>query len=208
MQAKSHLALVVPTDEKRAVPPGRQKNGAYRKREHLTETEIEKLIEAAKSNRYGQRDATMILVAYRHGLRASELCELTWDAIDFGAATIHINRKKNGQSTTHQISGPELRELRKLQRAQDPKSAFVFVTERGTPFDRQGFNWMVKRTGKKAKLPFQAHAHMLRHAAGYTLANAGKDTRSIQAYLGHKDIRHTVRYTELSPSRFKNFFPD
>jgi type 1 fimbriae regulatory protein FimE len=66
----------------------------------------------------------------------------------------------------------------------------------------------VKRAGKKAGLPFQAHAHMLRHAAGYTLANAGKDTRSIQAYLGHKDIRHTVRYTELSSSRFRNFFPD
>jgi type 1 fimbriae regulatory protein FimB/type 1 fimbriae regulatory protein FimE len=141
-------------------------------------------------------------------LRASELCELTWDAIDFPTATIHISRKKNGQSTTHQISGPELRELRKLQREQNPKSAFVFVTERGTPFDRHGFNWMVKRTGKKANLPFQCHAHMLRHAAGYTLANAGKDTRSIQAYLGHKDIRYTVRYTELSPSRFKNFFPD
>ena len=91
---------------------------------------------------------------------------------------------------------------RKLQREQDPKSAFVFVDERRTPFDREGFNWLVKRTGKKAGLPFQVHAHMLRQAAGYTLANAGKDTRSIHAYLGHKDIRHTVRYTELSPTRF------
>jgi type 1 fimbriae regulatory protein FimB/type 1 fimbriae regulatory protein FimE len=208
MLAKSHLQLVAPSGEKRAVAPGREPNAAYRKREHLTETEVEKLIAAAKTNRHGQRDATMILVAYRHGLRASELCELTWDAIDFRAATIHVNRKKSGQPTTHQISGPELRELRKLQRDQEPKSAFVFVNERGTPFDRSGFNFMVKRAGKKAKLPFQAHAHMLRHAAGYTLANAGKDTRSIQAYLGHKDIRHTVRYTELSPTRFKNFFPD
>jgi integrase len=85
-----------------------------------------------------------------------------------------IHRKKNGQSTTHQISGPELRALRKLQKEQDSKSAFVFVNERDTPFDREGFNWLVKRTGKKAGLPFQVHAHMLRHAAGYTLANAGK----------------------------------
>jgi integrase len=104
-----------------AVASGRLPNSEYRKREHLTETEIEKLIEAAKSNRYGQRDATMILVAYRHGLRASKLCELTWDSVDFRAATIHINRKKNGQATTHQISGPELRKLRKLQREQDPE---------------------------------------------------------------------------------------
>jgi integrase len=208
MPTKSHLQLVAPQGEKRAVTQGRGPNVEYRDREHLTETEIEELIGAAKTNRYGHRDATMILVAYRHGLRASELCDLRWDAIDFRAATLFVNRRKSGTPTTHQINAAELRALRKLQKDQAPKSAFVFVSERGTPFDRQGFGWMVKRAGKKAGLPFPVHAHMLRHAAGYTLANAGKDTRSIQAYLGHKDIRHTVRYTELSPSRFKNFFPD
>jgi site-specific recombinase XerD len=123
-------------------------------------------------------------------------------------ATIHVTRKKNGQSTTHQIGGDELRALRKLQRDREPKSAFVFVNERDTPFDRNGFNWLVKRAGKKAGLTFPIHAHMIRHATGYKLANAGKDTRSIQGYLGHKDIRHTVRYPELSPTRFKNFWPD
>ena len=209
MQGKSRLSLVVPTGEKRAVATGRRPNAAYRKREHLTETEIEKLIEAAKGNRYGHRDATMILVAYRHGLRASEICELTWDAIDFHAATIHITRKKHGQPATHQVRGDELRALRKLQNEQEPKSAFVFTSERaGAPFSRDSFNWMVKRAGKKVGMPFQVHAHMIRHATGYKLANAGKDTRSIQGYLGHKDIRHTVRYTELSPTRFKNFWPD
>ena len=188
---------------------GRRPNAAYRKREHLTEIEIEKLIEAAKSNRYGHRDATMILVAYRHGLRASEICELTWDAIDFHAATIHIKRKRHSPPATHQVRGDELRALRKLQKEQEPKSAFVFTSERGgAPFTRDSFNWMVRRAGKKAKLPFQVHAHIIRHATGYKLANAGKDTRSIQGYLGHKDIRHTVRYTELSPTRFKNFWPD
>jgi integrase len=133
----------------------------------------------------------------------------TWDAIDFNAATMHVTRKKHGQSTTHQIRGDELRALRKLQKAQEPKSAFVFTSGRGgAPFTRDSFNWMVKRVGKKAGLAFQVHAHMIRHATGYKLANAGKDTRSIQGYLGHKDIRHTVRYTELSPTRFKNFWPD
>jgi integrase len=126
---------VAPAGEKRAVSPGRRPNADCRKREHPTESEVEKLVEAAKGNRYGHRDATTILVD-RHGLRASELCELTWDAFDFRAATIHVNRKKNGQSTTHQISGTELRALRKLQKEQDPKSAFVFVSERGTPFER------------------------------------------------------------------------
>jgi Phage integrase family len=77
------------------------------------------------------------------------------------------------------------------------------VDERGTSFDREGFNWLVKWTGKKAGLPFQVHAHMLRHAAGHTLANAGKDTRSIQAYLGRNDVRHTVRYTQTDVSSEK-----
>jgi type 1 fimbriae regulatory protein FimB/type 1 fimbriae regulatory protein FimE len=193
--------------QKRAVATGRLPNAAYRKREHLTETE--KLIEAAKRNRHGHRDATMILVAYRHGLRASEICELSWDAIDFHAATMHVTRKKHGQAATHQVRGDELRALRKLEKEQAPKSAFVFTSEcGGAPFTRDSFNWMVKRAGRKAGLPFQVHAHMIRHATGYKLANAGKDTRSIQGYLGHKDIRHTVRYTELSPTRFKNFWPD
>jgi integrase len=174
MQAKSHLRLVAPQGEKRAVAPGMGLNTDYRDREHLTETEVERLIEAAKANRYGHRDATMILMAYRHALRATELCDLKWEAVDFGAATLHVTRKKGGTATTHQISATELRALRRLQKEQDPKSAFVFINERGTPFDRNGFNWMVKRTAKKAGLPFQVHAHMLRHAAGYMLANAGR----------------------------------
>ena len=160
MQAKSHLALVTPTGKKRAVAPGRRPNAAYRKREHLTETEIEKLIEAAKSNRYGHRDATMILVAYRHGLRASEICELTWDAIDFHAATIHISARNtaNRQRIRFAVT----------QKEQEPKSAFVFTSERGgAPLSRDSFNWMVKPVGKKVGMPFQVHAHMIRHATGY-----------------------------------------
>ena len=124
----------------------------------------------------------MILVTYRHGLRASEVCDLRWDDIDFGASAIHVARKKNGVSTTQQLNGQELRALRRLQRAQKPKSTYVFVTERGGPFDRTSFNFMVKRTGRKAALPFQVHAHMLRHAAGYALVNAGV-WREINKYV-------------------------
>jgi integrase len=133
MQVKSRLALVEPTGKKRAVALGRRPNAEHRKREHLTDTEIEKLIGAARGNRYGHRDATMVLVAYRHGLRASEISELTWDAIDFPAATIHITRKKHGQPAAHQVRGDELRALRKLQKEREPKSAFVFTSERGVP---------------------------------------------------------------------------
>ena len=203
--AKTRLKLVTPAIKKRAVTPRRQPNSELRSREHLTETEVEKLIEAARGNRYGHRDTTMILVAYRHGLRASEVCDLRWEQIDWNSATLHVRRVKSGKPSTHPIRGDELRALRKLQR-EAPKSPFVFVSERGGPFTTDSLNWMIKRVGQKTSIPFQVHSHMLRHAAGYKLAGDGHDTRSIQDYLGHKNIQHTVRYTELSPTKFKDFW--
>jgi len=147
----------------------------------------------------------MILIAYRHGLRASEICDLRWEQFDFTSATLHVRRVKNGKPSTHPLRGDELRALRKLERDAEALP-FAFVSERGAPFTTDSFNWMVKRAGKKAGLPLQVHAHMLRHACGYKLAADGQDTRSIQDYLGHRNIQHTVRYTELSPERFRRFF--
>jgi integrase len=203
---KPRLKIVAPTTENRTVAPGREPNSAYRTREHLTEAEVERLLKAAKDNRWGDRDATMILVAYRHGLRASELVDLRWDQIDFNTALLHVRRVKKGTPATHPIRGDEMRALRKLQRDQDPKSPFVFTSERGAPFTTAGFARMIERAGEAAKLSFKPHPHMLRHACGYKLANDGHDTRSLQAYLGHKNIQHTVRYTEMSPTRFKDFW--
>jgi len=140
--AKTHLKLVTPATKKRAVTPRRRPNSKLRSREHLTESEVEKLIEAAKDNRYGHRDATMILVAYRHGLRASEVCDLRWEQIDWNSATLHVRRVKSGKPSTHPIRGDELRSLRKLQR-EAPKSPFVFVSERGGPFTTDSFNWRI-----------------------------------------------------------------
>ena len=206
--AKSHLKLVTPATVKRTVMPRRLPNGELRTREYLTEAEVERLLEAAKANRYGHRDATMTLVAYRHGLRASELVDLRWDQVDFTTATLHVRRVKRGSPSTHPILGDELRMLRRLQREQEPKSPFVFTSERGAPFTTAGFARMIERTGMEAKLRFKAHPHMLRHACGYALANKGHDTRALQAYLGHRNIQHTVRYTELAPDRFKHFWKD
>jgi type 1 fimbriae regulatory protein FimB/type 1 fimbriae regulatory protein FimE len=203
---KSHLKLVAPATEKRTVPPTRRANSAYRTREHLTEAEVAKLMDVAKTNRWGHRDATMILVAYRHGLRAAELVDLRWDQIDFDHASLHVRRAKRGTPATHPIIGDEMRVLRKLQREQDPKSPFVFTSERGSPFTRAGFARLVERAGAAAGLGFPAHPHMLRHACGFARANKGHDTRALQAYLGHRNIQHTVRYTELAPDRFKDFW--
>jgi type 1 fimbriae regulatory protein FimB/type 1 fimbriae regulatory protein FimE len=204
--AKSHLRLVTPAIQKRTVTPRRRRNGDLRTREYLTEAEVERLMKAATGNRHGHRDATMILVAYRHGLRVSELVDLRWDQVDFKTATLHVRRVKAGTPSTHPILGDELRALRRLRRDQEPKSPFVFTSERGAPFTSAGFARMIERAGIEAKFGFKAHPHMLRHACGYALANRGHDTRALQAYLGHKNIQHTVRYTELSPNRFKNFW--
>lgn len=203
---KPLLKLVTPTTENRTVTPRRRSNSELRTREYLTEDEVHRLMETAKGNRYGHRDATMILVAYRHGLRAAEVVDLRWDQVDFAKATLHVRRVKRGTPSTHPIQGDELRALRRLQREQEPKSPFVFTSERGAPFTTAGLARMVERAGKAAEFGFKAHPHMLRHAAGYALANRGHDTRALQAYLGHVNIQHTVRYTELSATRFKDFW--
>ena len=175
-------------------------------RKYLTPREVERLMAGArKSGRYGHRDATMILIAFRHGLRASELTGLRWSDVELATGRLHVRRVKNGSPSVHPLQGDELRALRRLQREQQP-SSHVFTTERGGPMTPKGFNTAVHRIGERAGMPFPVHPHMLRHATGYALANAGHDTRALQAYLGHKNIQHTVRYTELSSSRFKDFW--
>ena len=176
-----------------------------RTREYLTQREIDKLMDAARSgSRYGHRDSTMILIAYRHGLRASELCDLQWSQVDFNAGTLRVRRRKQGSPGTHPLQDDEIRALRRLQRGR----TFVFVTERDGPMTPKAFHALFARIGQRAELPFPVHPHMLRHTCGYLLANEGYDTRSLQAYLGHKNIQHTVRYTETTPDRFRGSCPD
>jgi type 1 fimbriae regulatory protein FimB/type 1 fimbriae regulatory protein FimE len=203
MLASPALKLVAPTNKKRTVGPRRRRNGT---REYLTEREVERLIQAAKDNRWGLRDSTMVLLAFRHGLRASELIDLRWEQVDLKGGVLHVRRVKQGTPATHPLTGRELRALRRLERA--AAGSFVFVSERGAPFTLRGFQAMVERAGKAAGFDMKLHPHMLRHACGYKLANDGVDTRTIQSYLGHKSIQHTVRYTELAPTRFKSLFRD
>ena len=190
------------------LPPKRLPNKVVRTREYLTPDEVEGLITAAKNTgRHGHRDATLILLEYRHGFRVSELIALRWDQIDLKQGLLHVNRLKNGTPSNHPIRGPEIRALRRLQR-EYPETPYVFVTERKGPLTPSTVRKIVARAGREAKLPFPAHPHMLRHACGYKLANDGHDTRAIQHYLGHRNIQHTVRYTELSPDRFNDFWAD
>jgi type 1 fimbriae regulatory protein FimB/type 1 fimbriae regulatory protein FimE len=204
MADNSHLRIVSPATKIRTVQLRRPPNKDIRPREHLTENEIDRLIKAAKNNRHGQRDATMILIAYRHGLRASELCGLQWSSVEFESATIHVGRAKGGQEATHPLLGDELRALRELKR--HATTPFVFASERNAPFTTAGFAKLLERAGIAAKIGFKVHPHQLRHACGFALANKGIDTRTLQAYLGHKSINSTTRYAALAPGRFKNIW--
>ena len=189
-------------------PPLKRKNAEVRPREYLTEKEVEQLMRAARSlGRHGHRDATLILVTYRHGLRVSEAVALRWDVVDLGQGRLYVARLKSGVPAVHPLRGPELRALRRLRRG-DLDSPYVFVSERRAPLSDSAMRKIVARAGQHAGFTFPVHPHMLRHGTGYQLANAGHDTRAIQHYLGHKNIQHTVRYTQLSSVRFRDFWSD
>jgi site-specific recombinase XerD len=188
--------------EQSIMRPVRRPNAEYRVREHLTETEVEKLLTALKCNRHGHRDFLIGLMIYRHGLRVSEACDLRWDDIDLAARTINIRRLKGSRDSTHYLERDELAGLRRLLRS----GAYVFVNERSDPFKREGIARMIQRGGEAAGLPFLVHVHMLRHACGYALANKGMDTRRLQHYLGHASITNTVRYSAMSPEPFRDIW--
>ena len=193
------------TNQLRNVPPGRGKNADLRTREYLTPDEVSALVaHAGKVGRHRTRDRSLILAMYRHGLRVSEAIDLKWDQVDFKRAEMHVRRLKGGTPSVQPVKGDELRLLRKLKR--EYESTFVFVSERGLPLSRSAVAAIVKRAGEMSEIELSVHPHMLRHACGYYLANRGVDTRTIQAYLGHKAIQHTVRYTELAPGRFSELW--
>ena len=160
--------------------PRKQRNKDVRTREYLTDKEVDQLMDAArKAGRHGHRDATLILIGYRHALRVSELVSLRWDQIDLGQGLMHVTRLKNGVDSTHPVRGPEIRALRRLQRDY-PDTPYVFVTERKGSLTSSTVRKLIARAGQYAGLGFPVHPHMLRHGCGFKLANAGHDTRSIQ----------------------------
>ena len=150
----------------------------------------------------------MILMAFRHGLRVSELVSLRWEQVDFTTARLLVRRLKQGRDSQHPISGTELRALRRLTRGQPAGARFVFMSERGAPLTPRGFAQMLSRAAVSIDFPFAVHPHMLRHACGFKLANDGHETRALQDYLGHRQIQHTVRYTEMAAGRFNRFWDD
>jgi len=192
----------------KSLPPILTPNCERRSREYLTSGEVAALMKAAGSvGRNRHRDATMILIMYRHGLRVSELTDLRWEQVNLNEAILHVVRLKGGVASTHPLNAPQLRALKKLKK-ECAQTKHVFMSSRNKPISPSTVRKMVKRAGEAAGLPLSIHPHMLRHSCGYYLASKGIDTRAIQHYLGHARIQSTTVYTALSPNRFKGFWED
>jgi site-specific recombinase XerD len=177
-----------------------------RDKDFLTEFEIKRFLDAARKGRHGTRDFLLMLLAYRHGLRVSELIDIRLKDLDLESGRIFVRRKKGSLSTHQPIEGDELRAIRAYMRERgDTKLSYLFLSERGA-FTRQAINYLVEKIGERAKLKFHVHPHMLRHSTGYYLANKGYDTRLVQDYLGHRNIAHTVKYTRTAAARFEGLW--
>lgn len=206
MSAKTTQLPLKAKSPERSPPPA--KRTSLREREYLRPKEVEAMIGAARSvGRHGVRDAAMILLMFRHGLRTAELVALKWSQVDLSGGYIEIRRVKQGHDSIHPLRSKELRALRQLQRDY-PDTPYVFVSERKAPLSTRAIRHMIARAGELAGISEPVHPHQLRHACGYYLAASGHDTRAIQDYLGHKNIHHTVRYTQMSPQRFESFWTD
>jgi len=191
-----------------SLPPRRKTNAEQRAREYLSASEIDQLGKTARQNpRTGQRNETLVLLMFRHALRVAEVIGLRWEQVDLKNALLHVKRVKKGRPATHPLYGPQLRALRQLQRDY-PDTPYVFTSERKAPLSARSVHDIVFKLGKQAGFKFPLHPHMLRHSTGFYLANKGKDTRAIQGYMGHANIKNTVIYTELSANRFNDFWQD
>ncbi|MBI2840541.1 MAG: tyrosine-type recombinase/integrase [Acidobacteria bacterium] len=172
-------------------------------RKYLTEIEVEKLLFATKGQRHEHRDYALLMLMFRHGLRVSEACGLMLDQVDLESGRLHVHRLKNGLSTTHPLRQQEAKAIRRwLARRPRSVGSHLFLSERGQGLTRQGVAYLVRRYGRLAKLPVGVHAHMLRHACGYALADHGADALLIRDYLGHRNIANTTVYTRTNPARF------
>jgi type 1 fimbriae regulatory protein FimB len=175
----------------------------------LTAPEMTRLLDAAKQGRYGTRDYAMLLLAYKHGLRVSELVGMRLSQVNLDEGRVWVKRLKGSLDTEQPLEGKTLRALRQWLRDREGMRwndlPWLFVSERGA-MSRKAVNYLVAEAGRRADLPLHVHPHMLRHSCGYALANKGRDTRLIQDYLGHKNIQHTVRYTRQAAKRFEGIW--
>jgi len=176
-----------------------------RAKDFLDPDEMDRLLDAAKKGRNGIRDHVLLLMMYRHGLRVSESITLRLDAINLKKSSMWVKRIKNSLSTQQPIAGDELRAIKRYLATRDDSLPWLFVSARGQPLTRQGVNYLIAQAAKRAKLG-HVHPHMMRHSCGYYLANKGVDFRTAQDFLGHRDPKHTTRYTRVAGRRFEGLW--
>ena len=178
-----------------------------RMRDYLSEEEFALLLRGTLRSRYRWRNAAMLMLTFYHGLRVTELCRLRRQDVDLTHGRIWIQRLKGSLSTEQPLHAEELRTLKRyLKQRGNVQLPWLFLNERGDQFTRSAINYLVGITGVRAGLPFHVHPHMLRHGCGYALANRGYDLRVIQDYLGHRDPKHTTRYTRTAAHRFEGLW--
>ena len=194
----------------RPKPPRKLPYKGRRSRKFLRDDEVIRLMQAAsKVGRNRHRDATLILMMYRHGLRVSEANALTWENVDLNVRRLFVRRLKNGKSSIQVLNEEQTHALTKLRDDQGERTQAVFVSAQGEGLTRSTIYKMIARAGKRAGLEVEVNTHMLRHSCGHHLTNVRKvDARRIQDYLGHRDIRHTVAYTELDENKFDGLWGD
>jgi integrase len=183
------------------------------KRRYLSQDEMELLLSASRRGRAGERNYCLLLMMYIHGCRISEALSITFSDIDFNSGHIYIRRSKHGFSTIQPLLNRESDALfnwLKIRQGytNSSLSQYIFISQRGRTLSRKQAYNIVKDAGHAAGIPVATYPHMLRHSCGYALADRGMNTRLIQDYLGHKNIRHTVHYTASNAQRFANMWDE
>ena len=190
-----------------SVPNPLPVDGHERARDYLSEAEFAVLLHGTRQSRHQWRNTAMLMLMFYHGLRVTELCRLKHHDVDLHHGRLWVQRLKGSLSTEQPLQADELRALKRyLTQRGDSGLPWLLLNERGDPFTRSSINYLVEVTGQRAGLAFHVHPHMLRHGCGYALANRGYDLRLIQDYLGHRDPKHTTRYTRTAAGRFEGLW--